>query len=129
MAGGSGADGVLTSSTIGRERIVPGVCMMDNRSGVFRLMDYWIETAAYRPGWQSGDGRMSELPVRFISRYRPQGSFPAVLASVAGFSGVFTWPDDLLEGNMSADDTLIHEEVEEIVSLAAAVSSPLDVPL
>jgi hypothetical protein len=22
-------------------------------------MDYWMETTAYRPGWQSGDGRMS----------------------------------------------------------------------
>ncbi|OAE25150.1 hypothetical protein AXG93_3217s1680 [Marchantia polymorpha subsp. ruderalis] len=92
-------------------------------------MDYWIEIAAYRPGWQSGDERMSELPVRFISRDRSLGSSPAVLASVAGFSGVLTWPDDLLEGNRSADDTLVHEEVEEIVSLAAAVSSPLDVPL
>ncbi|BBN19983.1 hypothetical protein Mp_8g15430 [Marchantia polymorpha subsp. ruderalis] len=27
----------------------------------FRI-DYWTETAAYRPGWQSGDGRLSELP-------------------------------------------------------------------
>ncbi|BBN08850.1 hypothetical protein Mp_4g14970 [Marchantia polymorpha subsp. ruderalis] len=26
-------------------------------------MDYWMETAAYHPGWQSGDGRLSELPV------------------------------------------------------------------
>ncbi|BBN14838.1 hypothetical protein Mp_6g14920 [Marchantia polymorpha subsp. ruderalis] len=92
-------------------------------------MDYWTETVAYRPSWQSGDGRMSELPVRFISRDLPQGSSRAVLASVADFSGVLTWPDDLLEGNMSADDTQVHEEVEEIVSLAAAVLSSLDVPL
>ncbi|BBN05379.1 hypothetical protein Mp_3g12620 [Marchantia polymorpha subsp. ruderalis] len=56
-------------------------------------MDYWTETAAYRPGWESGDGRMSELPVR------------------------------------SAEDTPVYEEVEEMVSLAAAVSSSLDVPL
>ncbi|PTQ39138.1 hypothetical protein MARPO_0047s0110 [Marchantia polymorpha] len=56
-------------------------------------MDYWTETAAYRPGWESGDGRMSEMPVR------------------------------------SAEDTPVYEEVEEMVSLAAAVSSSLDVPL
>ncbi|PTQ43569.1 hypothetical protein MARPO_0024s0079, partial [Marchantia polymorpha] len=92
-------------------------------------MDYWTQTAAYRPGWESGDGRMSELPVRFISRDRPLGSSLAVLASIAGFSGLLTWPDDLLEGNRSAKDTPVYEEVEEMVSLAAVVSSSLDVPL
>ncbi|PTQ44536.1 hypothetical protein MARPO_0020s0163, partial [Marchantia polymorpha] len=199
---------------IDRERVVPGVCMVDNRSGVFRLVSatgqvyvptrvlldsgaqplmlgkilepcpFQIQTSlggtsdrSYRmtkerisvqlrhghaqdssqfgvravvtsaesydvlvggavdgsldgsPGWESGDGRMSELPVRFISRDRPLGSSPAVLASIAGFSGVLTWPDDLLEGNRSAEDTPVYEEVEEMVSLAAAVSSSLDVPL
>ncbi|BBN16821.1 hypothetical protein Mp_7g09570 [Marchantia polymorpha subsp. ruderalis] len=89
-------------------------------------MDYWTETAAYRPGWESGDERMSELPVRFISRDRPLGSSHAVLASIAGFSGVLTWLDDLLEGNRSAEDTPVYEELEEMVSLAA---SSLDVPL
>ncbi|BBN20457.1 hypothetical protein Mp_Vg00130 [Marchantia polymorpha subsp. ruderalis] len=84
-------------------------------------MYYWTETAAYRPGWQSGDGRLSKLPVRFISRDRPLGSSSAVLASVAGFSGVLTWPDDLLEGKMSADDTSLYEDVEEVVSFTAAV--------
>ncbi|OAE21641.1 hypothetical protein AXG93_2619s1090 [Marchantia polymorpha subsp. ruderalis] len=78
---------------------------------------------------ESGNGRMSELPVRFISRDRPLGSCHAVLASVASFSGVLTWPDDLLEGNKSADDTPVYEKVEEIVSLAATVSSSLDVLL
>ncbi|BBN12492.1 hypothetical protein Mp_5g20560 [Marchantia polymorpha subsp. ruderalis] len=92
-------------------------------------MDYWTETAAYRLGWQFGDGRLSELPVRFISRDRPLESSSAVLASVAGFSGVLTWPDDLLEGNMSADDTSLYEDVEEVVSFTAALTSPLDVPL
>ncbi|PTQ40682.1 hypothetical protein MARPO_0038s0037 [Marchantia polymorpha] len=92
-------------------------------------MDYWTETAAYRPSWESGDGRMSELPVRFISQDRPLGSSPAVLASIAGFIGVLTWLDDLLEGNRSAEDTPVYEEVEEMVSLAAAVSSFLDVPV
>ncbi|PTQ38247.1 hypothetical protein MARPO_0052s0045 [Marchantia polymorpha] len=57
-------------------------------------IDYWMETTAYRLGWQSGDERLSELP-----------------------------------GNSSTDDTPVYEEVEEIVRLAAAVSSSLDVPL
>ncbi|PTQ33208.1 hypothetical protein MARPO_0091s0058, partial [Marchantia polymorpha] len=92
-------------------------------------MDNWTETTAYRPGWQYGDGHLSELPVRFISRDRPLGSSSAVLASVAGFSGVLTWPDDLLEGNMSADDTSLYEDVKEVVSFTAAVTSSLDVPL
>ncbi|PTQ36558.1 hypothetical protein MARPO_0063s0090, partial [Marchantia polymorpha] len=199
---------------IDRKRVVPGVCMVDNRSGVFRLVSatrqvyvparvlldsgaqplmlgkiacislgvrrselepcpFQIQTSlggtsdrSYRMtrerisvqlrhghaqdssqfgvravvtsaesydvlvgGAESGDGRMSELPVRFISRDRPLGSSPAVLASIAGFSGVLTWPDDLLEGNRSAKDTPVYEEAEEMVSLAAAVSSSLDVPL
>ncbi|BBN10962.1 hypothetical protein Mp_5g07960 [Marchantia polymorpha subsp. ruderalis] len=92
-------------------------------------MDYWKETATYRPGWQSGDGRMSELTVRFISGARPLGSSSAVLASVAGFSGVLTWPDDLLEWNRSTNDTPIYEDVEEVVSFPAVMSSSLDVPL
>ncbi|BBN08355.1 hypothetical protein Mp_4g10890 [Marchantia polymorpha subsp. ruderalis] len=74
-------------------------------------MDYWTETEAYRPGWESDDGRMSELAVRFISRDRPLGSSPVVLASIAVFSGVLTWPDDLLEGNRSPKDTPVYEEV------------------
>ncbi|OAE29514.1 hypothetical protein AXG93_1433s1340 [Marchantia polymorpha subsp. ruderalis] len=57
-------------------------------------MDFWTETTAYNPRWQSWDGRMSEL-----------------------------------HGNMSADDTLTYEDVEEIVSLAAKVYSSLDIPL
>jgi hypothetical protein len=35
------------------------------------------------------------VPVRFISRVRPGGSSPEVLASVVGFSGVVSWPSDL----------------------------------
>ncbi|OAE30427.1 hypothetical protein AXG93_2121s1000 [Marchantia polymorpha subsp. ruderalis] len=92
-------------------------------------MDYWTEIAACRPGWQSGDKSLSELPVRFISRDRTLGSSFAILASVAGFSGVLTWPEDLLEGNMSADDTPVCEDMEEVVSFAAIVPSPLDVSL
>ncbi|OAE29984.1 hypothetical protein AXG93_669s1340 [Marchantia polymorpha subsp. ruderalis] len=180
-----------TRPAIDRERVVLGVCMVDNWNGVFRLiqtslggtsdmsymmtkerisvqlrhdhaqdssqfgvravvtstesydvlvgkvmlypmgfwMDYWKETATYRPGWQSGDGRMSELTVRFISGARPLGSSSAVLASVAGFSGVLTWPDDLLEWNRSTNDTPIYEDVEEVVSFPAVMSSSLDVPL
>jgi len=67
-------------------------------------MDYWMETMAYRPGWQSRDGRMSQVPVRFIFGVRPRGSTPKVLASVAGFSGVVTWLGDLLEGNILTID-------------------------
>ncbi|OAE30603.1 hypothetical protein AXG93_2909s1060 [Marchantia polymorpha subsp. ruderalis] len=54
------------------------------------------------------------MHVRFNSRARPLGSCLAVLASVAGFSGLLTWVDDLLEGNMSTNDTQVYEDVEEI---------------
>ncbi len=52
-----------------------------------------------------------------------------MLASVAGFSGVVTWPSDLLEGNISAIDTLVYEDIEEVSSFVATMSSSLDVPL
>jgi hypothetical protein len=52
-----------------------------------------------------------------------------VLASVVGFSGVVTWPDDLLEGNISAIDTLVYKDIEEVSSFVVVVSSSLDVPL
>jgi hypothetical protein len=29
-------------------------------------MNYWMETTAYQLGWQSGDGRMSQVLMRFI---------------------------------------------------------------
>jgi hypothetical protein len=29
-------------------------------------LDFWKETASYRPGWQAGDGRKASLPARFI---------------------------------------------------------------
>jgi hypothetical protein len=52
-----------------------------------------------------------------------------VLASVAGFNGVVTWLGDLLEGNISTIDTPIYEDIEEVSSFVAIVSSSLDVPL
>ncbi len=52
-----------------------------------------------------------------------------MLASVAGFSGVVTWPGDLLEGNISAIDTPIYEDIEEVSSFVTTVSSSLDVSL
>ncbi|OAE22507.1 hypothetical protein AXG93_4855s1000 [Marchantia polymorpha subsp. ruderalis] len=75
-------------------------------------MDYWTKTAAYCPGCQFGHGRMSELPVRFISGARPLGLSSAVLASVAGFSGVLTWPEDLLEGNRARSEVSLLAKAE-----------------
>ncbi len=69
------------------------------------------------------------MPVRFISGVRPGGSPPEVLASIVGFSGVVTWPGDLLEGNISSVDTLVYEDIEEVSSFVTIVSSSLDVPL
>jgi hypothetical protein len=67
--------------------------------------------------------------MRFISGVRPGGSPLEVLALVAGFSGMVTWPGDLLEGNISAVDTPVYEDIEEVSSFVAIVSSSLDVPL
>jgi len=83
----------------------------------------------YRPGWQSEDGRMNQVPTRFIYGVRPRGSPLEVLASVAGFSGVVTWPGDLLEGNILAINTPLYKDIKEVSSFVAIVSSSLDVPL
>jgi hypothetical protein len=50
---------------------------------------------------------MSQVPMRFIYGVQLGGSTPKVLASIASFSGVVTWPDDLLEGNILAIDTMV----------------------
>jgi hypothetical protein len=92
-------------------------------------MDYWTETTACRPGWQSRDGRMNQVHVRFIFGVRPKGSPPEVLASIASFTRMVIWPGDWLEGNNSAIDTPIYEDIKEVFSFVAKVSSSLDVPL
>ncbi len=52
-----------------------------------------------------------------------------MLASIAGFSGVVIWLSDLLEGNISAIDIPVYEDIKEVFSFVAVVSSSLDVPL
>jgi hypothetical protein len=52
-----------------------------------------------------------------------------VLASIVGFSGVVTWRGDLLEDNILAIDIPVYEDIEEVSSFVAAMSSSLDVPL
>jgi hypothetical protein len=52
-----------------------------------------------------------------------------VLTSVVGFSGVVIWPGDLLEGNISAINTPIYEDIEEISSFVTAMSSSVATPL
>jgi hypothetical protein len=39
------------------------------------------------------------------------------------------WPGDLLEGNISTIDTPVYEDIKEVSSFVAIVSSSLDVPL
>jgi hypothetical protein len=51
------------------------------------------------------------------------------LASIVGFSGVVTWPSDLLEGNILTIDIPVYEDIEEVSSFVTVVSSSLDVPL
>jgi len=128
-------DHVTDSSRLGVTIIVTATESYDVLVGGVGLypmgfqMDYWIETTIYRPGWQSGDGQMRQVPMRFISGVR-LGRFPLeVLASVAGFNGMVTWPGDLLEGNISTINTSVYEDIKEVSSFVATVSSSLYVPL
>ncbi len=52
-----------------------------------------------------------------------------MLALVVGFSGVVTWPGDLLEGNISTIDILVYKDIKQVSSFVATMSSSLDVPL
>jgi hypothetical protein len=52
-----------------------------------------------------------------------------VLTLVVSFSGVVIWLSDLLEGNISAIDIPVYEDIKEVFSFVAIVSSSLDVPL
>jgi len=72
---------------------------------------------------------MNQVSLKFIYGVQLGGSPTKVLASIAGFSGVVTWPGDLLEGNISAIDTPVYKDIEEVVSFVAIVSFSLDVPL
>jgi hypothetical protein len=126
---------VIDSSRLGVTAVVTTVESYDVLVGGVVLypmgfqMDYWKETVAYRLGWQSGDGRMSQVPVRFISRARPRGFPPKVLASVASFNGVVTWLGNLLESNISAIDIPVYEDIEEVSNFVATMSPSLDVAL
>ncbi len=67
--------------------------------------------------------------MRFIFRVQPRGSPLEVLTLVVSFSGVVIWLSDLLEGNISAIDIPVYEDIKEVFSFVAIVSSSLDVPL
>ncbi len=72
---------------------------------------------------------MNQVPMRFISRVRPRQSPLEGLTSIVAFSGVVTWRNDLLEGNILAIDIPIYKDIEEVSSFVAIVSSSLVVPL
>ncbi|CAM6104818.1 unnamed protein product [Calypogeia fissa] len=76
-------------------------------------LDYWTETASFRLGWQSGDGRTVQVPVRFIARPSTRKAPADTLAAVSAFSGVVSWPGELLASNLHAEDTPVYAELEE----------------
>ncbi|CAK9237202.1 unnamed protein product [Sphagnum troendelagicum] len=65
---------VTDSSKLGVTIVVKAVesCDVLARDAVLYLMrflmDYWMETSAYRPGWQFGDRRMSQDADRLVSQ-------------------------------------------------------------
>ncbi len=68
------------------------------------------------------------MPVRFIARPSTGKALADTLATIPAFSGVINWPNELLEGNLHAEDTPIYAELEEVLSFASLVPSSLDVP-
>jgi hypothetical protein len=62
-------------------------------------LDYWTETASFKPRWQSSDGHTVQVPVGFIARPSTGKAPVDTLASILAFSGVISSPNELLEGN------------------------------
>ena len=64
-------DHATDSSTVGVSAVVTSAESYDVLVGgavlytMWFQMDYWTETTCYRPGWQSGEGRTCQIPVRF----------------------------------------------------------------
>ncbi|CAM6085511.1 unnamed protein product [Calypogeia fissa] len=74
------------------------------------ILDYWAERVSFRPGWQSGDGRIAHLPATFFFNIKPRPKDGvSTLAAFAAMSDIM-WRGDLLEGNSSAVDVLVMEE-------------------
>jgi hypothetical protein len=75
-------------------------------------LDFWEETASYRPGWQAGDGRKASLPARFI------WVLTGNLADLFAFSGLVDaaspWFMETFDENVFA--THLHMQVDAQVS-------------
>jgi hypothetical protein len=75
-------------------------------------LDFWKETANYRPGWQAGDGRKASLPARFIR------VLTGNLADLFAFSGLVDvespWFLETFDENVFA--THLHMQVDVHVS-------------
>lgn len=87
------------------------------------ILDFWEESVVYRPGWQSGDARLSRLPVRFSG---PIGGLTPAALALSAFSGVITGPDELLEGNAHAADVPSWEESREETVVRGSPSRDMD---
>jgi hypothetical protein len=75
-------------------------------------LDFWEETASYRPGWQAGDGRKTLLLARFI---RVLTSNLANLFAFSGFvDAVSPWFMETFDENAFA--THLHIQVDAHVS-------------
>jgi lipopolysaccharide biosynthesis glycosyltransferase len=77
-----------------------------------RYLNFWKETASYRPGWQAGDGRKASLPARFIR------VLTSNLADLFTFSGLVDaaspWFMETFDENAFA--THLHMQVDAQVS-------------
>jgi hypothetical protein len=75
-------------------------------------LDFWEETASYRPGWQASDGRKASLPARFIQ------VLTGNLADLFAFSGFVDVESPLFMETFdeNAFTTHLHMQVDAHVS-------------
>jgi hypothetical protein len=87
-------------------------------------LDFWEETASYRPEWQAGDGRKASLPARFIRVLTDN------LADLFTFSGFVDtespWFMETFDDNVFA--THLHMQVDAHVSARSLESIKIHQP-
>jgi hypothetical protein len=69
-------------------------------------LDFWEETASYRPGWQAGDGRKASLPTRFIR------VLTGNLADLFTFSGLVDATSPWFMETFDENDFAIHLQMQ-----------------
>jgi hypothetical protein len=88
------------------------------------VLDYWGKNVCFQTGWQSGDGRIAQLPSSFFvnSKNRKIGGV-STLAAFAALSDL-SWLEEL-EGDDHSDSLSVEEQLAMATIQVGAIPTPL----